>query len=149
MLLTIMRCCKIATSATYITFKPSKIYAPGCPRNELWKNDLVGSRWLYAFEGLAGMPIGSEGSPERGDGPRDGRALESPWLLLNWPGQRRFCALVTADDALCLLDGASLSDAGSDIPTMAKAGAVARNQALSSRQALSIPMAWTIALVAR
>lgn len=106
----------------------------------------MGSRWLYAFEGLDGMPIGSEGSPERGNNPGDGRALESPWLPLNWPGQRRFCALVTADDALCLLDGASLSEAGSDIPTLAHADAVARNQALPSRQVLSIPMAGAIAV---
>lgn len=74
------------------------------------------------------MPIGSEGSPEREDSPGDGRALESPWLLLNWAGQRRFCAAVTADDALCLLDGASLSDVGSDIPTMILADAFARHQ---------------------
>jgi hypothetical protein len=87
------------------------------------------------------MPIGSEGSPVREDNPGDGRALESPWLLLNWVGQRRFCALLTAEDALCRLVGASLSDAGSDIPTMALADVVARDQALSSRQALSIPMA--------
>jgi hypothetical protein len=79
------------------------------------------------------MPMGSDGSPVRADNPGDGRALESPWLLLNWTGQRRFCAVVAADNALCLLDGASLSDAGRDIPTVALADAVARNQALSSR----------------
>jgi hypothetical protein len=97
----------------------------------------VGSRWLYAFEGLSGTPIGSECSVEREDRPGDGLALESPWLLPNLPGQRRFWALDTADDALCLLVGVSRSDVGSDIPTMACAGAVAQVQSLSKREALS------------
>lgn len=131
MLLAILGCCKFGTSATYNTPGVSRIYAPSCPRNELWKKDLVGSLWLYAFEGLAGKPMGSEGSPKREDTPGDGRALESPWLLLNWTGQRRFWALATADDALCLLDGVSRSDGGSDIPTMILADAVARAQSLS------------------
>ena len=83
------------------------------------------------------MPIGSECSAEREDNPGDDLALESPWLLLNRPGQRRFWALITADDALCLLVGVSLSGDGSDIPTMAFAGAVAQDQSLPSTEALS------------